>query len=483
MTRLVPTIGLEIHCRLATRTKLFSRCPFVFGAEPNTLTDPYTLGLPGTLPAPNERAVRLAVRLAVALGCTVATRSRFARKHYVYPDLPKGYQITQADEPYATGGAIPYEDPDAPGTVTRVGLARIHLEEDAGKSIHDRDRDRALVDYNRAGTPLVEIVTRPGIRSARHAAACFRAVRAIVRTLGISDANMEQGSLRCDANVSLAPEGAARLGTRCEIKNVNSFRYLELAIAAEIRRQEDLLARGKPVVQATVGYDEGRDRVFVMRTKETAADYRYVPDPDLPPLEIPGDWIEGERAAVPELPAERTARLIGAGVPRDLAVALAETPALARLCDAVVARGIDEPLAAKWIAGEIGPLLVRGGGEATVPAALRPDRVATILGWVATRRRPAAVARTVLGLVAERDEDPEAVVATEGLEGASADAIAATAAALVAEHPEQAAAYRAGNEKILGWFMGRAMRTLRGSDPAAVRAALEAALAGGEDRS
>ena len=480
MTDLVPTIGLEIHCRLATRTKLFSPCPFSFGAEPNTLVDPYTLGLPGTLPVPNAAAVRLAVRLAAALGCTIHPESRFARKHYFYPDLPKGYQITQGDEPYATGGAIVFEDPHAPGTLARAPLSRIHLEEDAGKSIHDRGRDRALVDYNRAGAALVEIVTRPALDDPKRAAACFRALRAVVRTLGVSDANMQEGGLRCDANVSLAPRGAKVLGTRCEIKNVNSFRFLEAAIRAEIRRQRDLLARGEPVVQATVGYDENQDRVFVMRTKETAADYRYLPDPDLPPLSIPDDWIDQARRACSELPAERAVRLAAAGVPADLARKVSEDPVLARLFEQVVAEGVDEPLAAKWIAGEVGALLARRAGPPAGGAAFAA-RLATVLGWVASGRRPAAVVRRVLARMVERDEDPAAIVADEGLEGASGEAIAAVAARLVAEHPDQAAAFRGGNTKILGWFMGRAMRALRGSDPAAVRAALERALRGEED--
>lgn len=482
MTRRVPTIGLEIHCRLSTRTKLFSRCPFSFGADPNTLVDPYTLGLPGTLPVPNEAAVRKAVVLATALGCTVHRRSRFARKHYFYPDLPKGYQITQGDEPYATGGAIPYERPDAPGKLAHVPLVRIHLEEDAGKSIHDQDRHRSLVDYNRAGTALVEIVTAPAIHSAKDAAACFRSMRTIVRSLGISDANMEQGSLRCDANVSLAPEGADRLGTRCEIKNVNSFRFLELAIAAEIRRQKDLLDRGEPVVQATVGYDEGRGRVFVMRTKETAADYRYLPDPDLPPLEIPDAWVEDAKAKVTELPPVRLERLVGIGLPRELAVVLAETPDLASLCDAVTAAGIDDVLAAKWIAGEIGPLVARAN-TSLANTHLTPSRVAEILAWVAHKRRPAAVARKVLALLVERDEDPEAIVAAEGLEGPSEDEVAARIAALVAEHPDKVAEVRGGNAKLVGWFMGQAMRTLRGADPALVRATLVAALETDEEPS
>ncbi|MBC8067318.1 MAG: Asp-tRNA(Asn)/Glu-tRNA(Gln) amidotransferase subunit GatB, partial [Deltaproteobacteria bacterium] len=306
-------IGLEVHCQLDTASKLFSSCPLELGAAPNTRTDPYSWGLPGTLPVPNRAAVRSAIALGLATGCTIHPVSRFARKHYFYPDLPKGYQITQADEPYATGGSIEIPGVARPdGTPWRVRLTRIHLEEDAGKNTHAGTT--SCIDFNRAGAPLVEIVSEPDLRSAEQAAAYMRELRTIIRALGISAANMEEGTLRCDANVSLRREGDGELGVRCEIKNVNSFRFLARAIEAEIRRQADLLERGEAVERCTLGYDGERDRLRIMRSKEDAADYRYLPDPDLPPLHLDAAWIDEVRASLPELPARRRARWIALGV-------------------------------------------------------------------------------------------------------------------------------------------------------------------------
>ena len=279
-----PVIGLEIHCQLKTATKMFTSRGYQAGRDPNTQTDAYTLGLPGTLPRPNETAIEYGLRLGLALNCALQPESRFARKHYFYPDLPKGYQITQSDHPYALGGVVQFPDPEDASISRTVRLVRIHFEEDAGKNMHLVGDDVSLVDYNRAGAPLLEIVSEPDIRSAAEAAAYMRELRTIIRYLDISDANMEEGTMRCDANVSIRRGDDARFGTRCEIKNLNSFKFLEQAINAEIRRQVDLLESGGQVIQSTMSYDPGRDQTKVMRTKEEAADYRYFPEPDMPPL-------------------------------------------------------------------------------------------------------------------------------------------------------------------------------------------------------
>jgi aspartyl-tRNA(Asn)/glutamyl-tRNA(Gln) amidotransferase subunit B len=361
-------VGLEVHCQLECESKLFSACPLDFGGEPNTRTDAYSWGLPGTLPVPNARAVRSAIALALATGSTIHRESRFARKHYFYPDLPKGYQITQADRPYATGGHV--DVPLAGGEVRRVQLHHIHLEEDAGKTIHTGSV--SLVDYNRAGAPLVEIVGEPDLRGADEAAAYLRELRAIVRALGISRADMEEGSLRCDANVSLRRPGERALGVRCELKNINSFRFLAAAIRAETRRQADLLERGGTVVRSTLGYDGERDRLVVMRSKEDVADYRYMPDPDLPPLVIAPETIEAVRASLPELPAARRARY-RAHVGADEAARLAGERELGDYYDAVVAAGAAPDAAARWILNEVGGALAARGlavGSAAASARL-----------------------------------------------------------------------------------------------------------------
>ena len=477
-----PVIGLEVHCQLETKSKLFSACPVEIGAAPNTRTDPYTWGMPGTLPVPNEQAVRFAIALALATGCTIAPRSRFARKHYFYPDLPKGFQITQSDEPYATGGSI-----EVPGATTadggpvRVRLTRIHLEEDAGKTIHGGSR--SLVDYNRAGAPLVEIVSEPDLRSAEHAAAYVRELRTIVRTLGISRANMEEGTLRCDANVSLRRPGDATLGTRCEIKNVNSFRFLARAIESEIRRQADLLERGEPVVQATLGYDGERDRLRVMRTKEYAADYRYLPEPDLPPLSISSAWVAEVRAAMPELPATRRARWIADGVAEADAFLFASERDLSDYFEAVVvaAGRARAKKAASWVAVELlGRLNADGRAIADsplVPAALAELVVLTDDGTISGRTAKDVFARAWAG-----EGTPRSIVEREGLTQVSDTAvIEAAIAEALAENPKQLAQLRAGKDALRGFFVGQVMKKTKGqANPQVVAELLDAALGKGD---
>ncbi len=475
-------IGLEVHCQLDTASKLFSSCPLELGAEPNTRTDPFSWGLPGTLPVPNRAAVRSAIALGLATGCAIHARSRFARKHYFYPDLPKGYQITQSDEPYATGGAI--EIPGVvrdDGTPWRVRLVRIHLEEDAGKNVHVGSTSG--IDYNRAGAPLVEIVSEPDLRTAEQAAAYMRELRTIIRALGISAANMEEGTLRCDANVSLRRHGDAELGVRCEIKNVNSFRFLARAIEAEIRRQADLLERGEPIVRCTLGYDGERDRLKIMRTKEDAADYRYMPDPDLPPLVIDEAWIGEVRATMPELPAARRARWIGLGVAEADATALAGERELAEYYDALLdavgpARA---KRAASWVMVELlGRLNADGRTLAASPIAPMVLGELVVLaedGTISGRTAKDLFARLWAG-----ETSPRAIVEREGLGQVKDDSVIEQALAeVIAANPKQLEQLRAGKDALRGFFVGQVMKKTRGqADPQVIGALLDRALGRGD---
>ncbi len=448
-----PVIGLEVHCQLATRTKMFSACPQGFGAPPNTLVDAYTLGLPGTLPVPNAAAVRHGIALALALGCTLQRTSRFARKHYFYPDLPKGYQITQSDQPYALGGAI-----DIPAG--RMRLHHIHFEEDAGKNVHVPGEDVSLVDYNRAGAPLLEIVGEPDLRSASDAADYLRELRAIVRTLGISDANMEQGTLRCDANVSLRKRGTEPLGTRCEIKNLNSFRFLERAIEAEIRRQADLLDAGESVVMATMSFDADRGVTKIMRTKEEAADYRYLPEPDLPPLELPEAWITELRDNQPELPAARRSRYIEAGLSDKDAALLVADPDLAAYFDDTVAAGADAKVAANWVSGEV---LAKLDGASVTEAAVRPAQLAELIAMVTNGTVSGRAAKQVLSTTWAEGGSPRTIAERDGHRQVSdASVLEAALTEVLADSPNQLAQYKAGKVALKGYFVGQVMKKTRG---------------------
>jgi aspartyl-tRNA(Asn)/glutamyl-tRNA(Gln) amidotransferase subunit B len=474
-------IGLEVHCQLRTVTKMFCACPYTVGGEPNTQIDPYTLGLPGTLPVPNRAAVDAALRLAIALGCEIQPRSRWARKHYFYPDLPKGYQITQADQPYALGGSVEIPDrqkPDAPFASKPIPLQRIHIEEDAGKSSHVGER--SLIDYNRAGAPLVEIVSLPVLRSAAEAADYMRELRTLVRYLGISEANMEEGTLRCDANVSLRPRGATQLGVRCEIKNLNSFRFLESAIDAEVRRQLDLLERGEPIVQSTLGYEPERDKLTIMRTKEAAADYRYFPEPDMPPLQIDADWIASARAQLPELPWARRRRLASLGLSAyDVGVLTAERE-LAEYFDAALTA--DPARRAKpicnWLTGALLELLNASDIEierCPVPPAALAQLVALVEdGTISGRGGKEVLER----LFRDPTLSPEQIVEQGGYRQVSdIDAITSLLREVVARHGAELEQLRAGKDKLRGFFVGQVMRASNGkANPQLVQQALDTLL-------
>ena len=453
-----PVIGLEIHVQLATRTKMFCGCELSFGEPPNTRTCPVCLGLPGTLPVTNAQAIHFGLMMGLALGCEIAPRSIFHRKNYFYPDLAKGYQISQYDIPLCRGGRL-----------GDVRLHRIHLEEDAAKLIHVGESgrihgaDASIVDYNRGGTPLAEIVTEPDLHSAEQARDWLNLLRVTLRQLGVSDVNMEEGSLRCDANVSVRPAGSQELGTKTELKNMNSFRFLMQGVNAEIERQIALLEAGEPVVQETLHFDPATGRLSPLRSKEEAHDYRYFPEPDLPPVVATDAMLEAARAALPELPAERAARYERDwGLAPDPARLLAYEPQWGNYFEAVATAsdGGDGRAAANWVTD----LRARLGAEADPGASnVGPDALAWLVREVSGRKVPAGAARTVLDRLVVSGGDPAEIVEREGL-GAmgEGDELAAVVAAAIAGNGDAAAKVRAGNAKAMGPIVGFVMRETKG---------------------
>ena len=452
-------IGLEVHVQLDTRTKLFCGCPTGVGAPPNTQVCPVCLGLPGALPVPNRNAVALGVRAALALGCTVHTRSVFARKNYFYPDLPKGYQISQFDQPLATGGRLAVDSPDRGDTV--IGITRLHLEEDAGKLLHDRIPGKTAIDLNRAGVPLAEIVTAPDLRSPREARAWLVGLKQLLLYAGVSDCNMEQGSLRVDANISLRPAGASALGTKAEIKNLNSFANVEHALTAEAARQRAILEAGGRPEQVTLLFDADSGRVHPVRTKEESHDYRYFADPDLPPLALSSRAIEEATAALPELPDARRARFVAqyALGSYDAAVLTAER-ATADYVERVIAAGAAAKSAANWIMNDPGPW----------PA---PARLAELIGMVDRGLLSHQAGRKVLQALGA-DEAPLAAADRLGLLQVRDEAqLAAWVDEVLAACPAEAGRARAGEQKLLGFLTGEVMKRSRGkADPKRVQALL-----------
>jgi len=499
-------IGLEVHVHLKTRTKMFCPCPVRYGGGPNRHTCPVCLALPGALPVANRRAVELAVRTGLAVGGRVNPRSVFARKNYFYPDLPKGYQISQYEEPLITGGgleiAVEGGDASAGPAVKRIRLTRIHMEEDAGKSIHgqgngERDgereqqweqeqqwkrerEDESHMDLDRAGVPLLEIVSEPDLRSAAEAGAYLRALRAVLRTLEASDADMEKGQLRCDVNLSLRPRGRSELGTRTEIKNLNSFRFVQEAIAAEIERQTEVLEDGGRVVQATLLYDPQTRSTRVMRVKENADDYRYFPDPDLVPLQLDPAQIEAIRAALPELPEARRRRFEAEHglAPHDAGLLAASRP-LADFFEAAAAAHGTPRTVANWMLRDLLATLKERDAEVE-DAAITPEGLAGLLRLVDAGRLTPRSARELLPDLVERGGDPEALVRERGLEAVSdTGALEAAVDEVLAAHPEQAARCRAGETKLLNFLMGQVMRRTGGkASPNAVREILARKLEG-----
>jgi aspartyl-tRNA(Asn)/glutamyl-tRNA(Gln) amidotransferase subunit B len=454
-------IGLEIHAQLATKSKIFSGAATAYGAEPNTQACAIDLGLPGVLPVLNQEAVRMAVKFGLAIGATVSPRSVFARKNYFYPDLPKGYQISQYDLPVVSIGQTTIS---VDGEEKIVGITRAHLEEDAGKSLHEDFHGFSGIDLNRAGTPLLEIVSEPDMRSAKEAVAYMKKLHALVRYLEICDGNMQEGSFRCDANVSIRPKGQEKFGTRAEIKNLNSFRFVEKAINYEVERQIEILESGGQVIQETRLYDSVKDETRSMRSKEEANDYRYFPDPDLLPLEITSDFIESVRAGLPELPDAKRDRFKSEYGLNDYdAEVLTATRELATYFEAVVkAAGCDAKLCANWVMGDLAAALNKAGLEIE-HSPVQPDRLAGLVQRIADDTISGKIAKQVFEALWESGDTADAIIEKQGLKQITdTGAIEAIIDEIIAGNPDQVAGYKAGKDKLFGFFVGQAMKATGG---------------------
>jgi len=455
-------IGLEIHTQLATRSKIFSGAATRYGAEPNTQACAVDLGLPGVLPVLNAEVVRMAARFGLATHSTVAPRSVFARKNYFYPDLPKGYQISQYELPIVHGGYLDIELED--GTVKRIGITRAHLEEDAGKSLHEDFHGMTGIDLNRAGTPLLEIVSEPDLRSAKEAVAYMKKMHALVRYLGISDGNMQEGSFRCDANVSVRPRGQAEFGTRSELKNINSFRFVEQAINFEVERQIMVIESGGAVVQETRLFDPQKQETRPMRTKEEANDYRYFPDPDLLPVEIDAAFIEAVRAELPELPDARKARFMTQyGLSGYDAAVLTAMRELADYYEAAVAAaGGQGKLAANWVMGDLSAALNRDDSDITA-SPVSAQALGGLLQRIADGTISGTLARQVFDAMWNGAGSADAVIEQKGLRQISdSSAIEGIIDEVLARSAKQIEQYRGGQEKVFGYFVGQVMKATRG---------------------
>jgi aspartyl-tRNA(Asn)/glutamyl-tRNA(Gln) amidotransferase subunit B len=461
MTAFEPVIGLEIHIQLATRTKMFCGCELSFGEPPNTRTCPVCLGLPGALPVANAKAIHFGLMIGMAVGSELAPRSIFHRKNYFYPDLPKGYQISQFDEPLCRGGQL-----------AEVRIHRVHLEDDAAKLVHVGSSgrihasDASIVDFNRGGTPLAEIVTEPDLRSAEQAGEWLRLLRTTMRQLGVSDVNMEEGSLRCDANISLRHVGTSELGTKTELKNMNSFRFIERGIRAEIARQEEILSSGGRVIQETLHYDPASGRITSLRSKEEAHDYRYFPEPDLVPVTVDQEMLDAARAAMPELPAARAERFEQAvGLSAESARLLAFRAELGDYFEQALAAPVDPPptpqALANWVTVD---LLTRlEDGQSPADSRVTPAALAALSGLAASKRVSVGAARQVLDRLVAEGGDPAAIVQAEGLAALDGeDGLGAVVAAALAANADAAERVKGGNAKAIGPIVGYVMRETKG---------------------
>jgi aspartyl-tRNA(Asn)/glutamyl-tRNA(Gln) amidotransferase subunit B len=465
MTDYEPVIGLEIHIQLATRTKMFCGCELSFGEPPNTRTCPVCLGLPGALPVANAQAIHFGLMIGLAVGSRLAPRSIFHRKNYFYPDLPKGYQISQFDEPLCLGGQL-----------AGVRIHRVHLEEDAAKLVHVgasgriHASDASIVDFNRGGTPLAEIVTEPDIHTAEDAGEWLRLLRTTMRQLGVSDVNMEEGSLRCDANISVRPAGTTELGTKTELKNMNSFRFIERGIRAEIARQEAILREGGRVTQETLHFDpnpNARPPITSLRSKEEAHDYRYFPEPDLVPVAVDEEMLAAAKAAMPELPAARAERFEQeVGLSADIARRLAFRAELGDYFERALAAEVDPPAPpqtlANWIVADLLPRVEGAGGDPS-HSLVTPAALATLCGLVAAKRVSVGAGRQVLDRLVADGGDPREIVEAEGLEALDGgDELAGVVAAAIAANGDAAEKICAGNPKAIGPIVGYVMRETKG---------------------
>ncbi|WP_151631779.1 Asp-tRNA(Asn)/Glu-tRNA(Gln) amidotransferase subunit GatB [Noviherbaspirillum aerium] len=479
-------IGLETHAQLSTQSKIFSGASTRFGAEPNTQASPVDLALPGVLPVMNRGAVERAIQFGLAIGAKVAPQSIFARKNYFYPDLPKGYQISQYEIPVVQGGTISFVlEKDGKAEMRTVQLTRAHLEEDAGKSLHEDYQGMSGIDLNRAGTPLLEIVTEPDMRSAAEAVAYAKALHSLVVWLGICDGNMQEGSFRCDANVSVRPVGQKEYGTRCEIKNLNSFRFLEEAINFEVRRQIELIEDGGKVVQETRLYDPDRKETRSMRSKEDAQDYRYFPDPDLPPLVIAQDWIERVRATMPELPGAMRERFINDyGLPEYDAAVLTQSKAMASYFEAVVAKAGKEQAkpAANWLMGDVSSTLNREGVD-IAESPVNAEQLALLLQRIADGTISNKIAKEVFAGMWEAKSGNAAladeIIESKGLKQISdSGALEKIVDEVLAANAKSVEEYRSGKEKAFNAIIGQAMKATKGkANPAQLTELLKKKLA------
>jgi aspartyl-tRNA(Asn)/glutamyl-tRNA(Gln) amidotransferase subunit B len=458
-----PVIGLEVHAQLLTKTKIFCSCSTRFGDAPNSNVCPVCLGLPGTLPVLNKRAVEIGIRAALALNCTVHDRSRFARKNYFYPDLPKGYQISQYELPLATSGWVEIEHN---GETKRVRITRLHLEEDAGKSLHEgfpNSGERTYVDFNRCGTPLSEIVSEPDMRSPDEAYAYLTTLRQILLYTGVSDCNMEEGSLRCDANVSVRLRGSNQFGTKVEVKNLNSFRYLAKALEFEIERHIAVIESGGRISQETRLWNQPAGRTEPMRSKEKAHDYRYFPEPDLLPVHVSSAWREEIRRSLPELPSAKRARFVSAfGITAYDAKVLTDTQTLANYFESVVKAGGPGKAAANWMQTELLRRL-NDSGKGITESPVSPERLAELMALVETGKITAAIGKKVFAIMFESGRSAGDIVTAEGLGAQVTDAtIEQIAREVIAKNPDNVAKFKAGNEGVFKFFVGQVMKATKG---------------------
>lgn len=453
-------IGLEVHAQLQTRTKIFCGCETKFGEEPNTRTCEVCIGMPGVLPVLNRKAVEYTIKTGLAMHCTISSYSRFARKNYFYPDLPKGYQISQYELPLCEKG---YVEVVPGGTVKRIGITRIHLEEDAGKNMHLPNGGASLVDLNRAGTPLMEIVSEPDIRTPEEATEYLKKLRSILRYIEVSDADMEKGNFRCDANVSIRPAGSREFGIRTEIKNVNSFKFVQKALEYEIKRQAQILDEGGTVIQETRLFDSNKGVTFSMRSKEEAHDYRYFPEPDLVPVVISKNTVEEIARTIPELPDVKRERFVkDYGLPEYDADMLTQSKAMANYFEETVKLAGQPKVVSNWLMGELTRLLNAEGKEIE-DCPVRPDRLAGMIKMISDGVISTKIAKTVFEEMYRSGKDAKTVVKEQGLVQVSdSSAIEKIIDEVIKANPSQAADYRAGKEKLFGYFVGQVMKASKG---------------------